>query len=61
MTREKQSETEWLHSQLELIASNRALRCWNETTTEYKQLVDMYQLKPQEAIDMLKDKYALEK
>jgi len=61
MTREEPSETEWLHSQLEIIASNRALRCWTETTREYNQLVDMYQLNPKEAIDMLKDRYEIEK
>ena len=59
MTLEKQSETEWLHSQLELIASNRAVKMFADTINEYQFLIEHYQLTQSDAIDLLKQKYQI--
>jgi hypothetical protein len=57
----EQSETEWLHSQLELIASNRALKCWGETLREYEKIILEKNYDSKKAIDFLKEKYEIER
>lgn len=57
MTREEQSETEKLKSQLEFIASNRASRMFKDTIREYEDVVNSYGLSQEDAIKFLRDKY----
>jgi hypothetical protein len=54
-----QTDTEWLHSELELIASNRASKLFVQTMREYEQVCEQYQFEPREAITFLKEKYEI--
>lgn len=55
----QQTETEWIYSQLEFIASNRANRLLRETTMEYERVIKDYGFSSREAIDFLKEKYEI--
>lgn len=57
----KQTETEWLYSQLELIASNRATKLFAQTLKEYERIVEQHGYEPRQAIDFLMEKYEVKK
>jgi hypothetical protein len=58
---EEKSEIEWVQTQIESIARNRAINLIGQTTNEYEIVINQYGFSPREAIDFLKDKYEVRK